>query len=205
VHKALVLPTLLSGCEAWSLRKDLFKCLRSFHNWCARLIFIVYLHHTFRNHMTSSSLFYCSGPEGPELEGQQADTTENFLFYRLNLLEIVSYNHTRILRWAGHVARMPMSRAPRQLLTSLVAHSRPAGCPKMTYVRTLENALASKGNSKEFKEWIAIAKDRPMPYTNTYASSVSSCTLDHRAKRARRRPFTARRGMASTRPATLRT
>ena len=31
----------------------------------------------------------------------------------------------------------------------------------MTWGRTLENALASKGISKEFKEWIAIAKDRP--------------------------------------------
>ena len=27
--------------------------------------------------------------------------------------------------------------------------------------RTLENALTSEGISKEFKEWIAIAKDRP--------------------------------------------
>ena len=27
--------------------------------------------------------------------------------------------------------------------------------------RMLKNALASKGISKEFKEWIAIAKDRP--------------------------------------------
>ena len=27
--------------------------------------------------------------------------------------------------------------------------------------RTLENALKSKGNSKDFAEWIAIAKDRP--------------------------------------------
>ena len=26
---------------------------------------------------------------------------------------------------------------------------------------TLENALTSKGISKEFKEWIAIANDRP--------------------------------------------
>ena len=59
------------------------------------------------------------------------------------------------------MARMPMSRAPRQLLTSWVAHSRPVGCPQMTWGRTLENALASKGISKEFKEWIAIAKDRP--------------------------------------------
>ena len=31
----------------------------------------------------------------------------------------------------------------------------------MTWGRTLEKALASKGISKEFKEWIAIAKDRP--------------------------------------------
>jgi len=31
----------------------------------------------------------------------------------------------------------------------------------MTWGRALENALASKGISKELKEWIAIAKDRP--------------------------------------------
>jgi len=31
----------------------------------------------------------------------------------------------------------------------------------MTWGRALENALASKGTSKEFKEWIAIAKARP--------------------------------------------
>jgi len=138
VYKALVLPTLLYGCEAWSLREDLFKRLRSFHNRCARSMCRVNLHHTFRHHITTSSLFR-----------------------RLNLLDIDSYYHNRLLRWAGHVARMPMSRAPRQLLTSWVAHSRPVGCPQMTWGRTLENALASKGISKEFKEWIAIAKDRP--------------------------------------------
>ena len=31
----------------------------------------------------------------------------------------------------------------------------------MTWGRTLENVLASKGNSKEFKQWVGIAKDRP--------------------------------------------
>ena len=36
VYKALVLPTLLYGYEACSLREDLFKRLRSFHNRCAR-------------------------------------------------------------------------------------------------------------------------------------------------------------------------
>ena len=137
VYKALILPTSLYSCEAWSLREDLFKRLRSFHNRCARSICRVNLHHTFRHHITSSSLFR-----------------------RLGILDIGSYFHNRIVRWAGHVARMPMSRAPRQLLTSWVSLSRPIGCPQMTLGRTLENALKSKGISKEFDECIAIAKDR---------------------------------------------
>ena len=146
VYKALVLPTLPYGCEAWSLREDLFKRLRSFHNRCARSMCRVNLHHTFRHHITTSSLFR-----------------------RLNLLDIDSYYHNRLLRWTGHVSRMPMSRAPRQLLTGWVAHSRPVGCPQMTWGRTLENALVSKGISKEFKEWIAIAKDRPKWRQQTYS------------------------------------
>jgi hypothetical protein len=32
-------------------------------------------------------------------------------------LDLDSYDHNRVLRWAGHVARMRMNRAPRQLLT----------------------------------------------------------------------------------------
>ena len=95
----------------------------------------VNLLHTFRHHITSASLFR-----------------------RLGILDIDSYFHDRILRWAGHVARMPMSRAPRQLLTGWVSHSRPIGCPQMTWGKTLENALKSKGISKDFDEWIAIAK-----------------------------------------------
>ena len=44
----------------------------------------VNLHHTFRHHITSASRFR-----------------------RLGILDIDSYFHNRILRWAGHVARMP--------------------------------------------------------------------------------------------------
>ena len=57
VYKALVLPTILYGCEAWSLREDLYKRLRSFHNRCARSMCRVNLYHTFRHHITTSSLF----------------------------------------------------------------------------------------------------------------------------------------------------
>jgi len=97
----------------------------------------VNLHQTFRHHITSTSLFR-----------------------RLGILDIDSYFHNWILRWAGHVALIPMSRAPRQLLTGWVSHSQPIDCPQMTWGRTLENALKSKGISKDFDEWIAIAKDR---------------------------------------------
>ncbi len=48
-----------------------------------------------------------------------------------------------------------------RLFSLLLALLFSSGCPQMTWGRTLENALASKGISKEFKEWIAIAKDRP--------------------------------------------
>ena len=95
------------------------------------------LHHTSRHHITSARLLR-----------------------RLDILDIDRYLHNRILRWAGHVARMPMSRAPRQLLTGWISHSRPIGCSQMIWGRTLENALNTKGISKDFSEWIAIVKDR---------------------------------------------
>ena len=53
---------------------------------------LVNLHHNFRHHITSASLLL-----------------------RLGIPDIDSYFHNLILRWAGHVARMPMSRALWQL------------------------------------------------------------------------------------------
>jgi hypothetical protein len=41
--------------------------------------------------------------------------------------------------------RMPMTRAPRQLLTGWVAHTRPNGCPKTTWVRASKKALKCRG------------------------------------------------------------
>jgi len=107
----------------------------------------VNLHHTLRHRITSNSPLR-----------------------RLGLLDIDSYYYNRFLRWAGHVARVPISQAPRQLLTSWVAHSRPVGCPQMTWGRALENALKHKGISKEFDERFAIAKDRPKWRQQTHSN-----------------------------------
>jgi hypothetical protein len=88
VYKVLVLSTLLYGCEVWSLREDLFNRLRSFHKRCARRcarsMCRVSLYHAFHHHISSATLFQ-----------------------RLNVMDLDSYYHNRILRWAGHVARMP--------------------------------------------------------------------------------------------------
>ena len=56
---------------------------------------------------------------------------------------------------------MPMSRTPRQLLTSWVNHKRPRGAPEMNIGRTIEKALRYKGLSKTFAHWRDRAQDRP--------------------------------------------
>jgi len=70
----------------------------------------------------------------------------------------------RIDSWAK-----PMTRAPRQLLTGWVAHSRPNGCPEMTWGRTLKKALKCKGLPVNFKVWRAIAEDRSEWRSRTYS------------------------------------
>jgi len=65
-----------------------------------------------------------------------------------------------------------MTRAPRQLLTGWLAHSRPNGCPEMTWGRTLKKALKCEGLPVNFKEWRAIAEDRSEWRSRTYSKPV---------------------------------
>jgi hypothetical protein len=55
---------------------------------------------------------------------------------------------------------MPMSRAPRQLLTGGVTHSRPIGRPETNFGRTLKIALKRNGLFADFATWSTIARGR---------------------------------------------
>ena len=53
--------------------------------------------------------------------------TSKSLLERLGVGSFGSYYNRRLLRWAGHVARMSMDRMPRKLLTGWDEHARPVG------------------------------------------------------------------------------
>jgi hypothetical protein len=113
VYVALCLSILLHGSEIWCLRKDLFYRLRPFHHRCARTMCRITIAHAVRHHITSASLLK-----------------------RLSIEPFDTYYNRRLLRWTGHVARMPLTLAPRKILTRLVDNPRPLGYPQMNWYRT---------------------------------------------------------------------
>jgi hypothetical protein len=118
VYEALCLSILLYGSEIRCLREDFFNCPRHFHHRCARTMYCIAIAHAIRHHISSASLFKC-----------------------LSIKSFDTYYNRRILRWTGHVARMPLRRAPRKILTSWVDNPRPHGCPQINWGRTLIKAL----------------------------------------------------------------
>ena len=107
---------------------------KSYHIRCARTMCRITMAHTIRHRITTNSLY-------AKLEIDPLDT----------------YYNRRLLRWAGHVSRMPMSRVPRKLLTSWVAKPRPVGSPQMTWGRALNKALRAAGVPSTFTKWRDLA------------------------------------------------
>jgi hypothetical protein len=97
-------------------------------------------------HEANTSAEYGKHPKSNDSAEFKARTQSSFITF-------VGLATSHVCPWAGR-------HGSYWLVTSWVSHSRPIGCPQMTCGRTLENALKSKGISKDFDEWIAIAKDR---------------------------------------------
>ena len=97
IFGTLVHSILLYGCEAWGLTTELCRLILSFHHRCVRRMHRITLEQTEMYRITTASLEE-----------------------KLGIRAIQATLDDRCLRWAGHVARMPESRAPRCLLTSWV-------------------------------------------------------------------------------------
>ena len=139
VYVSVILAILLYGCECWSLTEKLLSRLRVFHNQCVRTMCRVTRKHTWDHRISDESLRQ-----------------------RLHLHPIDFYIHGRQLCWLGHVARMDMTRVPRQMLSSWVGNKRPVGRPRLTYGATVKKALKRfhLTEDKTGFPWHALASDR---------------------------------------------
>lgn len=138
IYQSLILSILLYGSECWSLTQKLYLRLQSFHRKCARKLCNITMQHTIRRHIRTSDVLEQAG-------------IRSFSYY---------YN-TRLLRWAGHIARMDMDRLPRKLLTGWVDNKRAQGHPFQTWGHTLKKALVIAGIPTEFETWaLTLAKDK---------------------------------------------
>ena len=119
VYEAVVMSIALYGCECWSLTEPLYHRLRVMQAQHFRAMSRITRMHAWEHHISTQQLS--------------------------RELGIPSIDHLiarRQLRWAGHVSRMDFDhRLPRRMLSSWVPHSRPVGCPAMTYGRSLGKAL----------------------------------------------------------------
>merc|ERR1711963_318859 len=161
VYKAVVLPSLLYGCETWTVYARHAKKLNSFHMRCLRSI----LHIKWEDKI----------PDTEVLEKAKAESV-------FSLLKRCQ------LRWAGHVFRMEDSRLPKQLLYSELADgSRKRGRPKLRFKDTLKASI--KDCHIDPETWEQSASDRPAWRHEVWkgVKSFEKCRIDKIKDQRRRR------------------
>ena len=133
VYQAVVLPSLLYGCEAWTCYRRHIRKLDQFHLRCLRKILRV----SWKDHISNQEILRSS-----------------------NILSIEALLHKSQLRWTGHVMRMEDSRLPKQLFhAELSSGTRHIGGQRKRFKDTLKSALKSCNISAH--EWQELAQNRP--------------------------------------------
>ena len=138
IFVTLVLSMLLYGSECWSMTNAIMAKLTTFYRKRVRTMCRVTISHTIKHRIKTTDL----------LE-------------QLNIKPLKYYYERRLLRWAGHVARMDMYRLPRKLLTAWVPHPRHNGGQKTTWGKTLNKALTNNNISSNFQTWSELAQNKP--------------------------------------------
>ena len=132
VYRAVIITTLLYGSESWTVYSRHARQLNHFHMTCLRRLLRI------------------------KWQDKIPDTE---VLSRTNLPSIHTLLQKAQLRWAGHVARMPDSRLPKQLLYGeLQVGKRSKGRPRKRYKDSLKSSLKAFSISTE--SWESDAQDR---------------------------------------------
>ena len=131
--RAVVLPSLLYGCETWPCYRKHTKKLDQFHLRCLRKVLRV----SWKDHVPNQEILHWAELAGIEAMLNQAQ-----------------------FRWSGHVTRMEDSRLPKQLFhAELSTGKQHKGGQRKRYKDVLKSTL--KACNIPVDEWQALAQDRP--------------------------------------------
>jgi len=152
IHRTIILPVVLYGCETWSLTLREERKLRVFDNMVLRRIF---------------------GPRREEVMGEWRrlhNEELNDLYSSPNFVRVIK---PRRMRLAGHVARMGEESGVYRVLVGKPEGRRPLGRPRRRWVDNIRMDLREVGCV--YMDWIGLAQDRDM--WRTLVSAVMNLRL----------------------------
>jgi hypothetical protein len=137
IHKTIILPVVLYGCETWSLTLREENGLRVFENRVLRRIF---------------------GPKRDEVTGGWRKLHNEELHGLYSSPIIIRVIKARGVRWAGHVACMEEVRGAYKILVGKPEGRRPLGRPRHRWEDNIKMYLREIGFGDV--DWIHLAQDR---------------------------------------------
>jgi hypothetical protein len=137
IHKTIILPVVLYGCETWSLTLREEHRLRVFENRVLRRIFV---------------------PKRDEVTGEWRKLHNEELHNLYSSPDIIRQVKSRRMWWAGHVARMAEERKVYKILVGKPEGKRPLGRPRRRWEDGIRMDLREIGLVGV--DWIRLAQDR---------------------------------------------
>jgi len=124
IHRTVILPVVVYGCETWSLRLKEERRLRVFENRVLRRLF---------------------GPKRDEVTGEWRKLHNeelNDMYCSPNIVRVIK---SRRMRWAGHVARVGKKKGGYRVLMGKPEGKRPRGRPRRRWEDNIKMDLQEVG------------------------------------------------------------